>query len=563
MKLDGIQALAVRPLAPPRDEDQRHVARGRHGPTSAASAASRTSCSRALDKAVSKGVSNPLVLNQLIDAAVDNLTIDKGLDIWSLANRLRTLQGAQIASYTIPAEGKFIKGNAVLIMNDKQAPRSSTTSGEARPCRPTRRRASPAPPPAPRPPPRRPPRRPVHALSRRPPPAGRSARSRAPTSSAADASWLQPPGCGMMASGRTGLQDGTDEGPRPRRRRRHAPAPDHPHERQAARAGGQQADPVLRPRGDGRGRHPARSASSSATPAPRSWPRSATARGSAWRSPTSPRTRRSGLAHCVLIADEFLGDDDFVMYLGDNLLEQDLAGFVAEFRARPRRASRHRPAAQILLKRGARPAALRRRRARRRRQRRAPGREAGRPADQTWPSSASTCSTGTSTTPCGPSSPSGRGELEITDAIQWLIDHGHRVRTRAADRVVDRHRQAHAAARGQPPAAREDRAARRGLGRRGQSTLDGRVVVERRGRGHGLAHPGPGHHRRPAPALVNSFIGPFTAIGHDCEIVNSEIEHSVVMERSRIIDIPRLEDSPDRPGGRGGRAARRARGPCG
>lgn len=76
---------------------------------------------RALEKAVSKGVSNPLVLNDLIGAAVDNLRVDKGLDLWAFANRLRSLQSAQLASYTIPAEGKFVKGNAVLIMNEKQA----------------------------------------------------------------------------------------------------------------------------------------------------------------------------------------------------------------------------------------------------------------------------------------------------------------------------------------------------------------------------------------------------------------------------------------------------------
>src|ERR1700755_1072347 len=41
-----------------------------------------------------------------------------------------------------------------------------------------------------------------------------------------------------------------------------------------------------------------------------------------------PQDAPLGLAHCVLIAHEFLGDDDFVMYLGDNLLEQDLTAFV-------------------------------------------------------------------------------------------------------------------------------------------------------------------------------------------------------------------------------------------
>jgi glucose-1-phosphate thymidylyltransferase len=43
--------------------------------------------------------------------------------------------------------------------------------------------------------------------------------------------------------------------------------------------------------------------------------------------------------------------------------------------------------------------------------------------------------------------------------------------------------------------------------------------------------------------ITDSFIGPFTAIGNGCEVTNSEVEHSVIMERSRIIDIPRLEDS--------------------
>ena len=60
-----------------------------------------------------------------------------------------------------------------------------------------------------------------------------------------------------------------------------------------------------------------------------------------------PQDAPLGLAHCVLIAHDFLGDDDFVMYLGDNLLEQDLAAFVAAFEAARRR---RRAAAQILLK---------------------------------------------------------------------------------------------------------------------------------------------------------------------------------------------------------------------
>jgi glucose-1-phosphate thymidylyltransferase len=44
--------------------------------------------------------------------------------------------------------------------------------------------------------------------------------------------------------------------------------------------------------------------------------------------------------------------------------------------------------------------------------------------------------------------------------------------------------------------------------------------------------------------IVNSYIGPYTAINYGCTITNSEIEHSIILENSQIIDIPgRLEDS--------------------
>src|SRR6188472_4351890 len=63
-----------------------------------------------------------------------------------------------------------------------------------------------------------------------------------------------------------------------------------------------------------------------------------------------PQEAPLGLAHCVLIAREFLGDDDFVMYLGDNLLQQGLVGFVDRFQ-RERQPNLHSAAAaaQILL----------------------------------------------------------------------------------------------------------------------------------------------------------------------------------------------------------------------
>ncbi len=139
-----------------------------------------------------------------------------------------------------------------------------------------------------------------------------------------------------------------------------------------------------------------------------------------------PQDAPLGLAHCVLIAQDFLGDDDFVMYLGDNLLEQDLGAFVDAFeqaRTRP-----DPPAAQILLKRVPDPqrfgiATLD-----------ADGNVVAlveKPADP--PSDLALVGVYL----FDPSiheavrsiQPSPRGELEITDAIQWLITNGKRVRT--------------------------------------------------------------------------------------------------------------------------------------
>jgi len=241
----------------------------------------------------------------------------------------------------------------------------------------------------------------------------------------------------------------------------------------------------------------------------------------------------------MLIAREFLGDDDVVMYLGDNLLEQDLAGFVAEFH-RARADDVTAPAAQILLKEVPDPqrfgvAELD-----------AAGnvlRLVEKPAEP--PSNLALVGVYLFDHRIHDAvraiKPSARNELEITDAIQWLIDQGHRVRaelltgwwidTGKLTPLLEANRllleTIEPCVEGWVDEA---------------SQLDGRVVI-----GEGAEVKG-SHIRGPAiigprTRLVNSFVGPFTAIGHDCEIVNSEIEHSVVMERSRIVDIPRLEDS--------------------
>ena len=43
--------------------------------------------------------------------------------------------------------------------------------------------------------------------------------------------------------------------------------------------------------------------------------------------------------------------------------------------------------------------------------------------------------------------------------------------------------------------------------------------------------------------VVDSYIGPYTSVASDCEIVDSELEHSVLLDRSRVISAGRLNDS--------------------
>ena len=74
------------------------------------------------------------------------------------------------------------------------------------------------------------------------------------------------------------------------------------------------------------------------------------------------------------------------------------------------------------------------------------------------------------------------------------------------------------------------------------SDVDGRVVIEAgaelvNSRVRGPAIIGSG------TRLVDSYVGPYTAIAADCVITDSEIENSVVLERARIEGVPRLVDS--------------------
>ncbi len=251
-----------------------------------------------------------------------------------------------------------------------------------------------------------------------------------------------------------------------------------------------------------------------------------------------PQDEPLGLAHCVLIAREFLADDDFVMYLGDNLLEQDLAAFVAAFEAA--RQGVDPPAAQILLKQVPDPhrfgiATLD-----------ADGHVVQlveKPDDP--PSDLALVGVYLFTARIHDAvaaiEPSARGELEITDAIQWLVDGDERVRCELLTGWwIDTGKLT--------PLLEANRLLLERIDTRidgavdESSVLDGRVVVEAGAQVTGSTIRGPvaiGAGAR----IVDSFVGPFSAIGADCVVESSEIEHSVLMNGAVVRDIARLEDS--------------------
>ena len=138
--------------------------------------------------------------------------------------------------------------------------------------------------------------------------------------------------------------------------------------------------------------------------------------------------------------------------------------------------------------------------------------------------------------------PSARGELEITEAIQWLIDDGSSVEPhivqgwwKDTERLEDM--------------LEANRMVLDGLTARCAGTVSpgsrliGKVFIDEGAEGVDSVVRGPaiiGARSR----LINSYIGPFTSIAHDVEIRSSELEHSIVLEHSKILDVSlRIEDS--------------------
>lgn len=242
--------------------------------------------------------------------------------------------------------------------------------------------------------------------------------------------------------------------------------------------------------------------------------------------------RPAGLAHAMLTAAGFLGDTPFVMYLGDNLLRDGIGPVVERFR-------RDSPAASILLT----------------------------PVDD--PGSYGVAEldgdrvVGLVEKPENPPSdlalvgvylfspeimdaartlePSWRDELEITEAIQVLIDRGRPV----ASEVVEGWWKDTGQLEDMLAANRLvlEEIESRADGRIEETRVEGRVVIEagatvRNSLVRGPAVIGTG------AVIEDAFIGPYTSVGPDVIVRRSEVEHSILLAGSRVEDLgTRMEAS--------------------
>jgi len=233
-----------------------------------------------------------------------------------------------------------------------------------------------------------------------------------------------------------------------------------------------------------------------------------------------------GLAHAVKISRDYIGDEPFVMYLGDNLLNKGITQFVREF-------DLQKPAAQILLTRVPDPqmfgvAQLDNGRV---------VRLVEKPKEPIGDLAL------VGVYMFGPEvfesvnriKPSFRNELEITDAIQDLIDRGLTVRPHIVEgwwkdtgKLEDM--------------LEANRLILETFDRRidgtadPESRIEGKVVIESGAVIERSVIRGPAIIGRGA-RIVHAYVGPFTSIGDDVEIRESEIEHSIVLEGSSVRDL--------------------------
>jgi len=240
-----------------------------------------------------------------------------------------------------------------------------------------------------------------------------------------------------------------------------------------------------------------------------------------------------GIAHAIKISKDFLGDDSFLMYLGDNILKNGVVDLVKDFENSNYEGS-------ILLMEVDNPeefgvAVLNDKN------------EVIKLHEKPGGSVSNFAVIGvylfTSKVldAVEEIQPSQRNLLEITDAIQWLIDHGHKVKsafvtdwwkdTGKPEDILDVNRLILDDIKSDNNGTVVDSEIR------GRVRISSNTIVEKNSTIKGPAVIGKNC------KISDSCIGPFTSIGNNCEIIGAEIEDSVVMDGVRIINGGRIIDS--------------------
>jgi glucose-1-phosphate thymidylyltransferase len=240
-----------------------------------------------------------------------------------------------------------------------------------------------------------------------------------------------------------------------------------------------------------------------------------------------------GLAHAVKTAKSFLGEESFIMCLGDNLQGQGLTAFVQKF-------TKEKMDALILLK----------------------------PVDDPTKFGVATLDKKANIVelvekPKDPSSnlaivgtyifssnifkaidkikPSWRGELEITDAIQEMINMGFKVKAETLSTWwLDTGKKDDILVANAKVLDEYTKQELKGIIQ--ESKIEGRVGIRESAKVVNSTLRGPcliGDNC----TIENSFIGPYTSIGNGTKIVDSSIEYSVILENAQITGVDRLEES--------------------
>jgi glucose-1-phosphate thymidylyltransferase len=240
-----------------------------------------------------------------------------------------------------------------------------------------------------------------------------------------------------------------------------------------------------------------------------------------------------GLAHAVKTAQSFLAQDSFVMCLGDNVTGQGLNAFVQKFQ------TEHLDALIIL-------------------------KEVDNPSSfgiaQLDDKGNIIRLVEKPKTPMGNLAiigtyvfsnkihkaierikPSWRGELEITDAVQEMINLGFKVKAEILDSWwLDTGKKDDILSANAK--ILDEYVTRDVKGNVTNSTIEGRVKVEAKAKVVNSTVRGPCVIGKNT-LIENSFIGPYSSIGDNSQVRNSNLEHCVILENVTITDVERLEDS--------------------